>query len=103
MKTRQNRGQPGPVKGDVYAEGCRLARAGKLSEAVDVFTEAIKHDIQRAEAYFRRGVCHYRLGNYLLAVDDMDAATVLGCQDAQMWSRHALQQTDIDDPPLERP
>ena len=104
LNTSQNEGRSGPVKEDVYAKGCRLTRAGKLEEAVGVFTKAIEIDNHRAEAYFRRGVCHYRLGNYHLAVDDMDAATVLGCQDAQMWSRHALQMTEdtVDDPTLGR-
>ncbi len=84
---------------EIYAEGCRLSRTGKLSEAVGAFTLAIENNINRAEAYFRRGVCHYRLGNYQMATNDMDAATVLGCQDAQMWSQYALQQyNDSDDP-----
>lgn len=83
-----------------YAEGCNLTHAGKLSEAVDTFTLAIENNVHRAEAYFRRGVCHYRLGNFRKTANDMDAATVLGCKDAQMWSRYALQQSDNTDEPL---
>ena len=83
----------------MYTEGCRLTRVGKLSEAVGVFTLAIESNLNRAEAYFRRGVCHYLLGNCQMAANDMNAATVLGCQDAQMWSRFALQQNDDADDP----
>ena len=84
---------------EIYAEGCRLSRIGKLSEAIGAFTLAIENNINRAEAYFKRGVCHYLLGSYQMATNDMDAATVLGCQDAQMWSRYALQQNDDTDDP----
>ena len=84
---------------EIYATGCRLSRAGKFSEAVDAFTLAIENNFNRAEAYFMRGVCHYRLGNYQMATNDMDAATVLGCRDAQLWSRYAFQHNDDTDDP----
>jgi hypothetical protein len=31
------------------------------------------------------------MGQYQLAGMDMDAATLLGCQDAQLWSRFDMQ------------
>jgi tetratricopeptide (TPR) repeat protein len=77
-----------------YEEGCRLTHAGKLHEAVTAFSSAIDCNAGWAEAYFRRGVCYYLLGNCRLASNDMDAATLLGCCDAQMWSRYDIQQFD---------
>ena len=83
----------------MFAEGCRVTRAGTLRDAVAAFSRSIELDAKRAEAYFRRGVCHYLLGNQRMANRDMDAATVLGCRDAQLWSRYALQQNNDTDEP----
>ena len=80
-----------------YEEGCRLTQVGKLKEALVAFTLVIDCNAGWAEAYFRRGVCYYLLGNCRLASYDMDAATLLGCPDAQLWSRYDLQQFDDPD------
>jgi len=77
-----------------YEKGCSLSKAGKLPEAITALTAAIDGSSGWAEAYFRRGVCYYLLGNCRLASHDMDAATLLGCRDAQLWSRFDLQQDD---------
>jgi lipoprotein NlpI len=75
-----------------YAEGCNLMRAGKPSAAVTAFTEAIDCTTGFAEAFFKRGVCYYLLGNRRLAAHDLEAAALLGCQAAQMWSRYDIQR-----------
>ncbi|MGB5425048.1 MAG: hypothetical protein WBN03_22975 [Desulfobacterales bacterium] len=77
-----------------YEEGCKLKRAGKLSEAVTAFTEAIDRNAGFAEAFFKRGVCYYLLGNSRLAGQDLEAASLLGCQEALLWSRYDIQQID---------
>lgn len=74
-----------------YDKGCELKRAGNLMEAVASFKKAIDCDAQFADAYFTRGACYYLMGRYQLAGMDMDAATLLGCQDAQLWSRFDMQ------------
>ena len=71
----------------LYAEGCQLQDAGKLKQAVSSLSKAIACDARFAEAYFNRGACHYMLGNYRLARNDLDAAAVLGCGEAQLWSK----------------
>ena len=71
----------------LYAEGRRLQVAGKLKQAVAYLHRAIERDVRFAEAYFNRGACHYTLGNYRLARKDLDAAAVLGCGEAQLWSK----------------
>ena len=71
-----------------------MTHAGKLQEAVRAFSSVIDCNAGWAEAYFRRGVCYYLLGNCRLASYDMDAATLLGCRDAQLWSRYDIQQFD---------
>lgn len=74
-----------------------MTHAGKLQEAIRAFSAVIDCNTGRAEAYFRRGVCYYLLGNCRLAAHDMDAATLLGCRDAQLWSRFDIQQYDDSD------
>jgi lipoprotein NlpI len=70
-----------------YEKGCKLTSAGKLSEAVTAFTAAIDRNTGYAEAYFKRGVCYYLLGNCQLATRDLQAAALLGCKEALLWSR----------------
>ena len=82
---------------DWYEKGCQLEQADKLKEALVAFSAVIDRDARRAEAYFRRGVCHYLLGNCHLASNDMDAAALLGCRDAQLWSRFHIQHFDDSD------
>jgi lipoprotein NlpI len=80
-----------------YEEGCRLTQAGKLREALAAFSSVIDCNAGWADAYFRRGVCYYLLGNCRLASHDMDAAALLGCRDAQLWSRFDIQGFDDSD------
>ncbi len=80
-----------------YHRGCELKRAGNLRAAVESFSKAIDCDTHFAEAYFTRGASYYLLGQYRLAGMDMDAAVLLGCQDAQLWSRfdmHWMSEQD---------
>ncbi|MGD9274259.1 MAG: hypothetical protein PVI65_07815 [Desulfobacterales bacterium] len=77
-----------------YQVGCKLSRAGKLSEAVAAFTEAIDRNTGFAEAFFKRGVCYYLLGNSRLAAHDLEAASLLGCQAALLWGRYDILQID---------
>jgi tetratricopeptide (TPR) repeat protein len=80
-----------------HEAGCNLAKAGKLVEAVAAFTSAIDGNDGLAEAYFKRGVCYYLLGNCRMAALDLNAASLLGCQDALLWSRYDVRQFDDSD------
>ena len=70
-----------------YEKGCQLQQAGKLNEAVATLSKAIECDTLNGRAYFTRGACHYKLGHYQLAINDIDAAVLLGCEEAQLWSK----------------
>lgn len=70
-----------------FEKGQRYMSEGRNKEAVQAFDVAIDMNIQCARAFFNRGVCHYRLGNYRQAQDDLGAAALLGCEDAFLWSR----------------
>jgi len=82
---------------DWYEKGCKLKQAEKLKEALVAFSMVIDRDARWAEAYFKRGVCYYLLGNCRLASNDMEAAALLGCRDAQLWSRFDIQHPDDSD------
>jgi len=73
-----------------YQRGQRLSRDGRHREAIEALNQAIAKDPTYAEAYFARGGCYYAQGRYDRAGDDMDAAAILGCRDAQFWSKHAI-------------
>ena len=71
-----------------YEQGRFLADSGKHKEAVHAFSAALKEDPEFAEAYFGRSASNYLLGRYSQANEDLDAASLLGCRDAQFWSRY---------------
>lgn len=75
---------------DWYQKGRRLARHGSHQEAIEALNHAIAEDPLNADAYFVRGASQYALGNYQEAGDDLDAAAILGCLDAQFWSKHSI-------------
>ncbi len=77
-----------------YCEGCELIRNGKTAEALGVFNNVIQQDECFAEAYFQRGVCHCLQGSYRQASRDLDAAALLGCQLAQIWSRRDAARSE---------
>lgn len=81
---------------DWYEKGRRLSHKGRHREAVEALTLAITEYPLHAEAYFVRGASQYALGNYRDAGEDLDAAAILGCQDAQFWSRHAVYSATSD-------
>ena len=84
---------------DWYEKGRRLSHNGSHWEAIEVLNLAITENPRHAEAYFVRGACQYALGNYREAGDDLDAAAVLGCREAQFWSKHPIHSVtkDTDD------
>ena len=79
-----------------YEKGRRLSHNSSHREAIEALNMAITENPLHAEAYFVRGACQYALGNYREAVDDLDAATLLGCQDAQFWSKYEISSSDRD-------
>ncbi|MFZ0612985.1 MAG: tetratricopeptide repeat protein [Desulfobacterales bacterium] len=77
-----------------YKKGCAFSEAGKYPQAVAAFTAAIDGHQGWAEAYFKRGVCHFLLGHCRRADQDLQAASLLGCQAALLWSRYDLERGD---------
>ena len=82
---------------ELLIEGRRLAHIGDYSNALQAFDRAIDQNRELAEAYFIRGACHYMLGYYRRAADDLNAASLFGCQDAQLWSKFETISNDEED------
>ena len=80
---------------DWYERGQGLTQDGRHGKAIEAFSRAIAKKPAYAEAYFARGACYYKLGRYDQAGDDIDAAAILGCRDAQFWSKHAIPPLTI--------
>ena len=78
-----------------YERGQRLTQDGRHKEAIEALNKAIAKDPACADAYFARGACYYALGRYDKAGDDIDAAAILGCRDAQLWSKHPIPALTI--------
>jgi len=76
---------------DWYERGRLLTQDDRQREAIEALNQAIAKDPAYAEAYFARGACYYSLGRYDQAGDDIDAAAILGCREAQFWSKHSTQ------------
>lgn len=71
-----------------YDEGQRRMSTGNHAEAIQAFDLVIDNKLEFARAYFNRGVCYYRIGNYRQAKNDLEAAALLGCRDAFFWSKY---------------
>jgi tetratricopeptide (TPR) repeat protein len=84
---------------DWHWKGLNLKHRGQYQKAIRAFDQAIDHKIRLAEAYYERGVCFYKLGNYRQASDDLAAAALLGCKAAELWSkydRNRFKKSDED-------
>ena len=87
------------TKKDWYRQGLQLKQKGQYRKAIQAFNRAIDNKIKFAEAYFERGVCFYKLGNYRQASNDLAAAALLGCKAAELWSkydRNKFKKSDED-------
>ena len=80
---------------DWCERGQRLTQDGRHREAIEALNQAIAKDPGCAEAYFVRSACYYALGRYDQAGEDIDAAAILGCRDAQFWSKHFISPVTI--------
>lgn len=65
-----------------YNEGCLLALAGRVDEAIAAFTRALEKDARLAEAYYNRALLLLRKGENEAAATDLSLAGQLGLPQA---------------------
>ncbi|MBR9980607.1 MAG: hypothetical protein KFF50_06245 [Desulfatitalea sp.] len=69
----------------------RIEELSKIIIAMTAKAECSHLDL--AEAYFKRAICNYFLGNRRMAESDLNGAGLLGCQEALLWSRYDIRQS----------
>ena len=69
-----------------YRFGWKLMEEGSYLQSIKAFDRVIHENVEFREAYFARGVCHYKLGSYHSTACDMKAAAILGYEPAVLWS-----------------
>lgn len=80
---------------DWLDRGRELFQASNYDQACNAFDRAVALDPRCGDAYFGRGVCRYKLKRYRLARSDFDAATLMGCETGQLWSK--FDRMSLDD------
>jgi tetratricopeptide (TPR) repeat protein len=54
----------------LYKQGYNLQKENKCSEAIEKYDGVIRRSPKNVDAWFNRGICHYRVWNYPRARDD---------------------------------
>lgn len=54
----------------LYKQGYNLQKENKCSEAIEKYDGVIRRSPKNVDAWFNRGICHYRVWNYPKARDD---------------------------------
>lgn len=72
------------------AQAQERAQEGKLAEALQLSTQALKHDPDQAEAYALRGQVHYHAGRLPEAAADCSAAIDRGLRHAEVYFIRAV-------------
>ena len=73
-----------------YRAGERLYFAGKYSEAIKGFDGSIRHQYQLRESYAMRGLAHYELGEYDLAIADNNEALAISPNYAMAYNGRGI-------------
>ncbi|HEY2840947.1 MAG TPA: tetratricopeptide repeat protein [Pirellulales bacterium] len=80
-----------------YRRGVCFRMMGKLGDAVNAFTEAIKLNPDLGEAYFRRGICFFQMNENDLALADFEKASSLSYEDPRSRLWEGFTQAKLND------
>jgi tetratricopeptide (TPR) repeat protein len=74
-----------------FRKGVCLRMMGKLSDAINAFSDALKTNPDLGEAYIRRGICFFNLNENDLALADFQKAATLSYDEprARLWEGFA--------------
>ncbi|SVD47449.1 uncharacterized protein METZ01_LOCUS400303, partial [marine metagenome] len=79
----------------IYDSGVRMQRQGRLDEAVNRYTEALRVDPSLVQAYSNRGSAYLNLGQPEKAIPDLDQAIQMDPQLAVAYSSRGLAHTNL--------
>ena len=65
----------------IYYTGIVYSMQGKEKDAVENFSRALEIDSFQSHVYYRRAIALYNLGEYAMAMRDLDSAASLGLDD----------------------
>ncbi len=71
---------------ELFDNGRVLRTEGNYFESIKALTSAIDENAEFGKAYFERAVCYYKIGSYIKAKNDLQAAAIFGCKEAIFWS-----------------
>ena len=73
-----------------FETGVALLEERQLEEAIAEFDEAIRFDLQSAEAYLHRGIAYVGLGQHQLALEDFDESIRLDPRSPEAYHNRGL-------------
>ena len=82
---------------DFLQQGIDRAWQKDYLAAINLFTEAIALNFQAAEAYYRRGLAYYNLGQIDRAIADYDKSLDLDAKQVNVYLNRAIAFLDLDE------
>ena len=81
----------GSIKPEIFYRAAEKERNNQdFKAAIKTYSKAIKANSNYAEAYYKRGVCHVKLGNYQAALDDFTKNIDLNSNNANAYRDRAV-------------
>ena len=78
-----------------YQRGKSAYTAGKVAEAMELFTKAIKEDEKHVPSYLARGYMHQYDRNYREAANDFSKAIEIAPDNPESWFRRAVENFNL--------
>ena len=79
-----------PSLEEMMGDAFQKLKEGSFEDAVQIFTQCLVVEPEEASAYCGRGMAHFQLKKWSLAVDDFKKAKELNSDDLESWSGLAL-------------
>ena len=78
-----------------YRQGMKQAQQGRYLEAINYYDYAIKADANYADAYNKRGLCHFKLGDPITAIKDYGKALYLDAEIADAYHNRGIARLKL--------
>jgi len=78
-------------------KGMALVKQGKLIDAVNTYSLALRNDSRFGLAHVNRGLTYFALKDYARAIDDFEGAILLAPRDGTLYFKRGVAQTASGD------